>query len=99
MGKENFLNPHLDNSHNKDRNLWRVLNLLYYVTPGWKLENGGNLELWPNGIKNPSITIESRCNRLIVMSTHQKSWHSVSKVQTDIPRCCISNYYFSKRKR
>ena len=35
MKKNNFLNPHLDNSHDKDRNRWRVLNLLYYVTPGW----------------------------------------------------------------
>ena len=42
MEKDNYLNPHLDNSHDKDRNRWRVLNLLYYVTPNWKLENGGN---------------------------------------------------------
>ena len=33
MAKDNFLNPHLDNSHNNDRKLYRVLNLLYYVTP------------------------------------------------------------------
>lgn len=32
MGKNQFLNPHLDNSHDKDREYWRVLNLLYYVT-------------------------------------------------------------------
>ncbi len=96
MGKDNFLNPHLDNSHDKDRNLWRVLNLLYYVTPDWELENGGNLELWPNGVKNDAITIESKYNRLVVMATHQKSWHSVSKVATDVARCCVSNYYFSK---
>ena len=28
MKKGQFLNPHLDNSHDKDRNRWRVLNLL-----------------------------------------------------------------------
>lgn len=97
MKHENFLNPHLDNSHDKDRDKWRVLNLLYYVTPEWKLEDGGNLELWPNGVKLEPITIESRFNRLVVMATHQKSWHSVNKVEANKVRCCVSNYYFSEK--
>lgn len=95
MEKDNFLNPHLDNSHDKDRNKWRVLNLLYYTAPNWKLENGGNLELWPNGLENQPLTIVSKFNRLVVMETHGKSWHSVSKVITDNIRLCVSNYYFS----
>ena len=97
MEKDNYLNPHLDNSHDKDRNRWRVLNLLYYVTPNWKLENGGNLEIWPNGLKQAQTTIENKFNRLVVMTTHQKSWHSVSKVLKEDVRCCISNYYFSNQ--
>lgn len=95
MGKFNYLNPHLDNSHDKDRKLWRVLNLLYYVTPGWQEPYGGNLELWPRGTKQKQITICSKFNRLVVMATHEKSWHSVSPVTADGLRCCISNYYFS----
>lgn len=97
MAKNNFLSPHLDNSHDKDVELWRVFNLLYYLTPNWKLENGGNLEFWPNGLKSEPITIESKYNRLVVMATHQKSWHSVNKVTVDDIRCCVSNYYFSKQ--
>lgn len=96
MAKDNFLSPHLDNSHDKDRQLWRVLNLLFYVTPNWKIEHGGNLELWNNGIKEKPIVIESKFNRLVVMATHQKSWHSVNTVLVDDIRCCVSNYYFSK---
>jgi len=96
MNKNSFLNPHLDNSHDKDRNLWRVFNLLFYVTPNWKLDNGGNLELWQDGISNKQITIKSEFNRLVVMATHKNSWHSVSKVVADETRCCVSNYYFSK---
>lgn len=96
MEEGNFLNPHLDNSHDKERDKWRVLNLLYYVTPDWKLGYGGNLEIWPNGLKEKQITIESKFNRLAVMATHQSSWHSVSKVLVDNTRCCVSNYYFSK---
>lgn len=96
MGKNQFLNPHLDNSHDKDRECWRVLNLLYYVTPNWKEEYGGNLELWPNGLKQSQITLHSKFNRLIVMATHNNSLHSVSPVTFDGFRCCVSNYYFSQ---
>ncbi|WP_036227524.1 2OG-Fe(II) oxygenase [Mesoflavibacter zeaxanthinifaciens] len=95
MRKDNFLKPHLDNSHDANRARWRVLNLLYYVSPDWKLENGGNLEIWPNGTGGKQITIESKFNRLAVMATHDHSWHSVSKVVVNKSRKCISNYYFS----
>ncbi len=97
MKNGNFLNPHLDNSHDKDRNRWRVLNVLYYITPNWKKDFGGNLEIWPKGIKGQEITVESKYNRLVVMATHKNSWHSVSKVNTDLVRCCVSNYYFSEK--
>lgn len=36
MVNGSFLNPHLDNSHDDDGNLYRVLNLLYYVSYNWK---------------------------------------------------------------
>ncbi|MFD0991432.1 2OG-Fe(II) oxygenase [Mariniflexile jejuense] len=95
MAENNFLNPHLDNSHDAERARWRVLNLLYYITPDWELKNGGHLELWPNGPKKKPVVIESKFNRLVVMATHDASWHSVNKVTVDRSRCCISNYYFS----
>ena len=96
MTKDNYLSPHIDNSHDKDRQLWRILNLLFYVAPAWKAENGGNLELWNKGLQGKPIVVESSFNRLVVMTTHQKSWHSVNKVLVDDVRCCVSNYYFSK---
>lgn len=96
MGKNQFLNPHLDNSHDKQRERWRVLNLLFYITPNWKEEFGGNLELWPNGLKDNQVTIHAAFNRLIVMATHNNSLHSVSPISYNGYRCCVSNYYFSK---
>jgi len=97
MAKGNFLNPHLDNSHDNDRENYRVLNLLYYITPDWDVENGGNLELWDNGMNNEQRTIHSKFNRLVLMITNKTSIHSVSKVVVDHKRCCVSNYYFSKK--
>jgi len=97
MSQGNFLNPHLDNSHDNDRKNYRVLNLLYYVSPNWKLENGGNLELWDEGMNGQQRTIVSAFNRLALMITNKSSYHSVSKVTADAKRCCVSNYYFSEQ--
>jgi Rps23 Pro-64 3,4-dihydroxylase Tpa1-like proline 4-hydroxylase len=94
MTKGHFLNPHLDNSHDAEQKNYRVLNLLYYCSPGWAAENGGNLELW-NADVTKSVEIPSLFNRLVLMATNDKSWHSVNEVKTDGVRCCVSNYYFS----
>ena len=95
MFKDDFLNPHIDNSHDMDRQRYRRLNLLYYVAPDWELGIGGNLELWNEARTKPK-TIVAKTNRLVVMETHKDSWHSVSPVRVDRPRCCVSNYYFSQ---
>ena len=95
MFEGDYLNPHLDNSHDGTRKRYRRLNLLYYVSPNWCLENGGNLELWDDALLTQK-TLLARANRLVVMETNKQSWHSVSCVKVKNPRCCISNYYFSK---
>lgn len=89
-----FLAPHIDNSHDSSRKDYRTLNLLYYATPDWSLECGGNLELWNRSVKL-NTTIVSKFNRLVIMETNPWSWHSVSQVKVDKLRCCVSNYYFS----
>jgi Rps23 Pro-64 3,4-dihydroxylase Tpa1-like proline 4-hydroxylase len=94
MVKGDFLNPHIDNSHDRLRRKYRRLNILYYVSPDWKKEYGGNLELWNEELTKPKI-ITAHKNRLVVMETNKTSWHSVSQVQVDKVRCCVSNYYYS----
>ena len=96
MSPGHYLNPHIDNSHDKMRERYRVLNLLFYVSPEWPADEGGNLELWPQGLRGRPTTLVSRFNRLVVMLTHQHSWHSVSRNAAKADRCCVSNYYFSK---
>ncbi|KAA1288361.1 2OG-Fe(II) oxygenase [Leptospira interrogans] len=95
MEKGNFLNPHIDNSHEMTRSMYRTLNLLYYVNKNWSFEKGGNLELWDKKVKR-NVTIESQFNRLVIMETNPWSWHSVSPVTANENRMCVSNYYFSK---
>lgn len=91
-----FLNPHVDNSHDGERLRYRRVNILYYVNDSWSLESGGNFELWDENVKQQK-TIVSGFNRIVAMETNKSSWHSVSKVLVGRPRCCVSNYYFSEQ--
>lgn len=94
MQRGDFLNPHIDNSHEASKSRYRRVNLLYYVTPGWQDEFGGNLELWDKNVSRP-VTLASLFNRLVIMETNRHSWHSVSPVVVEGMRCCVSNYFFS----
>jgi Rps23 Pro-64 3,4-dihydroxylase Tpa1-like proline 4-hydroxylase len=91
-----YINPHLDNSHDSDKKFYRTVNVLYYVSPNWKEENGGNYELWDKVIEN-RIIVPSFFNRLVVMETNRMSWHSVNPVLCDASRCCVFNYFFSEQ--
>lgn len=96
MTKGGYLRPHLDNSHDGGQRRYRVLNLLFYVTPGWLPDYGGSLQLWDDGPLKGARTFPSRFNRLVLMVTNRGSWHSVNEIVHEGRRCCVSNYYFSK---
>jgi len=96
MARGHFLSPHIDNSHDSTRQFYRTLNLLYYLTPDWQEEGGGNLQLWNRNVDS-SVTIHARFNRMVLMETSPWSWHSVNKVTQEGSRKCLSNYYFSRR--
>lgn len=97
MNKGCFLNPHIDNSHDRLRERYRRLNLLYYITESWDPSNdGGELFLYPDGIKFKPVKIPAKFNRLVIMRTDKKSLHGVSEITSNsLARKCISNYYFS----
>ena len=94
MDKTCYLNPHVDNSHDAKKQKYRRLNLLFYVSPDFNNEDGGNFELWDKSVKK-NIKIPAKFNRLIVMETARNTWHSVDSIKSNKRRCCLSNYYFS----
>jgi Rps23 Pro-64 3,4-dihydroxylase Tpa1-like proline 4-hydroxylase len=96
MLRGDYLNPHIDNSLDAERRLYRRVNLLYYVTPGWLPEHGGHLHLWDPAVREAAV-FNSSFNCLVLMETNRHSWHSVNTVRGEGPRCCVSNYYFSER--
>ena len=94
MVRGHFLGVHIDNSHEGSRKYYRTVNVLYYCTPRWLESFGGHLQLWDHELRR-NVTIASSFNRLVVMETHPRSWHSVSRVNSHDVRRCVSNYYFS----
>lgn len=99
MSEGCFLNPHIDNSHDRNMENFRRLNLLYYVNKNWSGDDGGgDLMLYPKGIRKGEIQIPCKFNRLVIMRTDNRSLHGVKKITTKYNRRkCISNYYFSKQ--
>ena len=76
------LNIHLDYSIHPKTGLQRKLNLIVYLTEGWKPEWGGGLELWSHNPKTKrplrrEKTIDNVFNRAILFDTTQNSWHGL----------------------
>jgi Rps23 Pro-64 3,4-dihydroxylase Tpa1-like proline 4-hydroxylase len=95
MEQGDYLQPHIDNSHDSERKRYRRVNLLYYASRAWMNDCGGNFELWDEKVVKPKVIV-AKFNRLVVMETTPTSYHSVNTVQIESsPRCCVSNYFFS----
>jgi Rps23 Pro-64 3,4-dihydroxylase Tpa1-like proline 4-hydroxylase len=74
------LNTHLDYSIHPKLGKERVLNLIIYVTPGWKENWGGELGFWEDSGSRPGELkkrISPFFNRAVLFDTSQKSWHGL----------------------
>jgi len=97
------LNIHLDYSIHPKTGLQRKLNLIVYLTEGWKSEWGGGLELWSHNSKTKlplkqEKVIDNVFNRAILFDTTQNSWHGLPQ-PLDCPegvyRKSIAVYYMT----
>ena len=97
MSKGCFLNPHIDNSHDRELKNYRRLNLLFYVSKNWQSNDGGELVLYPDGVGKKEVSIGCNFNRLVIFKTDKVSYHSVKKIKSNEKRRkCITNYYFTE---
>lgn len=79
-GNKGKLNVHLDYSLHPKLNLLRKYNLILYLSPEWKKEWGGNLELWShddekNSPKEKVVSVECKFNRAVIFDASKNSWH------------------------
>lgn len=82
---------HTDFNRSPDTRLYRRLNLLIYLNPGWD-DEGGHLELWDD--QGPKILLAPELNRMVVFETSDRSWHGHPR-PAQRWRQSVAAYFFS----
>ncbi len=99
MNNKGKLNPHLDYSLHPKINAQRKLNLIVFLTKGWKENWGGELCFFHKNLKNKNLPgkiykkIYPKFNRAVIFDTSRSSWHSVSSIKAKKIRKTIAVYY------
>lgn len=75
----------------------QYLNVIYYVTPNWKDEWGGQLELWDKKLTSCQKAIKPEFNRLVIFETTKESFHGHPHPQNspdEKRRNSLAAYYY-----
>lgn len=87
-----YLAMHADFSRSPLTGLYRWLNMLVYLNPGWD-EEGGCLQLWDDD--GPAVTVAPEFNRTVVFRTSGSSWHGHPVPNTQ-PRRSVAAYFYAE---
>lgn len=96
-GPGGVLAPHTDFHHYERLGLYRRLNLLVYLTPGWQPGDGGALELYDAAEPDrPARTIATPLGRAVLFLTDHRSVHGFTDpVRGPQPRGSVALYYYT----
>jgi hypothetical protein len=98
-GAGGVLAPHTDFHLNERLGLYRALNVLIYLNPGWREEDGGQLELYAAADRPPAVRVVPAFGTLVVFLTNDASIHGFTRpVATGKWRQSIALYYYVSRK-
>lgn len=97
MGPSGYLGVHVDFNYLRSRQLFRRLNILVYLTPDWRSEWEGDLELWDPGVRHCLHTVSPAFNRCMVFNTTQQSFHGVRAIRCPqgVTRNSFAGYYYT----
>ena len=95
-----WLDVHADFTHLGTLDLFRRINILYYLNPGWKQDYGGYLEFWdPSQASSECVkSIAPIFNRLVVFSTTNRTYHghpNPLSLPPGITRKAIALYFYT----
>ncbi len=101
--KGGMLDIHTDFNDHQKIDLYRCLNVLIYLNPGWEPSWGGCLELWDGGAQGGKCVkaIPPIFNRAVVFQTDKRSFHGHPKewnAPEPITRKSIALYYYTARQ-
>lgn len=100
--REGYLNVHTDFNVHPETGLHRRLNLLYYLNPIWRDEWEGALELWPQDLAGPCVSVSPIINRMVIFETSEVSFHGHPRplrVPVGLTRRSMASYYYSEWPR
>lgn len=95
---DGYLKVHADFNWHKQLQLYRRINLLIYLNPGWNPNWGGELELWTQDMKRKEVSVEPQLNTMVVFTTDDSSFHGhpdALKCPEGVTRDSIALYYYS----
>jgi 2OG-Fe(II) oxygenase superfamily len=92
------LDVHVDFNYIAARKLHRRLNILIYLTEGWRPGWGGQLELWDQDVSERVGLFDPFFNRCIIFATSEISYHGVTKITCpkDVVRRSFAGYYYTR---
>lgn len=94
------LSVHTDFNHLHALDLYRRINVLFYLNKDWKPEYRGELELWDANLLACVQSIAPVFNRMVVFDTNKKSFHghpSPLNTPEHITRKSLALYYYTAK--
>jgi hypothetical protein len=89
------LSPHTDFHVYEALDLYRRVNLLLYLNPGWAPEDGGQIALYGADPATPVATVLPTWGRCVIFATDDRSVHGVMPVAPERWRRSIALYYYT----
>jgi len=98
-GPGGTLTPHTDFHLYERLSLFRRLNLLIYLNPGWGPEDGGDLELYRKGETAPAVQVAPILGRAVIFKTDDSTVHGFTRpVAQGRQRRSVALYYYNSRE-
>jgi hypothetical protein len=97
-----LLDVHVDGNYHDATGLYRRMNALIYLNPGWKEEWGGEFGLYNQDGSRLIKKVAPIFNRLVVFDSHDYSFHGLPEpinFPEDTNRKSIILYYYTKEPR
>jgi hypothetical protein len=90
------LTPHTDFHVYVRLGLFRRVNVLLYLNPGWESDDGGALELFGNDYNQPARSLDPIFGRMVIFRTDDQSPHGFTQpVADDRYRRSLALYYYT----
>jgi dTDP-glucose 4,6-dehydratase len=96
--KDGKLEMHLDYEKHPHIEKQRRLNIILYMSKGWKNEWNGETQLWDKNLTNCVVKSPVEFNTAIIFKTNEMSWHGVPEpiaCPENVLRKTLAYYYVS----